>query len=448
MAAIVKRRGAYYLDFRNALGARIQKRFRTRAEAVDAFKLLVPLSGQRRGQLVGVDPRITVGAWVHHWLRQTAPPALKPCAWEAHHRACTRFIIPALGALRLTELRRGQIRAFLLYVQAHGRGPCRRPACRGAGAGCAHAAAPLAPGSVRHVYSALRACLQAAVDDELLPANPAAKLGGKRGLRVEPTKRERRQRIEQRVLAADELAQLTTATRRTAPAWYPLLLTYARAGLRLGEAIALEVEDFNPTAAILHVRQAFDQRRMRLGPPKHGPRDVDLTLSPELVSILRAHVSGLKRNALRTGQSLARWLFPSRTGTPVQARNVERAIARLARQAGLKRAVSPHDLRHTYGTLLIEAGVSPVYVQRQLGHASIQLTVDTYGATARPRLPANAVGLFDEMSATDNVTAEAAGQSAPTEAPATPRGVRSGDIVVTSGRPRRAGTGASRRKNK
>jgi integrase len=71
----------------------------------------------------------------------------------------------------------------------------------------------------------------------------------------------------------------------------------------------------------------------------------------------------------------------------VQARNVERAIARLARQAGLPRPVSPHDLRHTYGTLLIEAGVSPVYVQRQLGHASIQLTVGhlrCHGAPAAP----------------------------------------------------------------
>jgi hypothetical protein len=147
LETIVKRRGA----FRDALGARIQKRFRTRAEAVDAFKLLVPLSRQRRGRPVGVDPRITVGAWVHHWLRQTAPPALKPSAWEAHQRACTRHIVPRLGPVRLTELRRAQIRAFLLHVQAHGRDSCRRTGCRGVGADCAHAAAPLAPGSVRHV---------------------------------------------------------------------------------------------------------------------------------------------------------------------------------------------------------------------------------------------------------------------------------------------------------
>ena len=40
---------------------------------------------------------------------------------------------------------------------------------------------------------------------------------------------------------------------------------------------------------------------------------------------------------------------------------------------------SPHCLRHTFASLLLQQGESPAYVQRQLGHASIQLTVDTYG---------------------------------------------------------------------
>src|SRR5262245_31813668 len=106
MAAIVKRRGAYYLDFRDALGVRVQKRYRTKQAAEDAFKLLVPLSAQRRSRDGAVvDPRLTVGEWITQWLRAIAPPALKPRAWEAHDRACTRFIVPALGDVRLTTLR-------------------------------------------------------------------------------------------------------------------------------------------------------------------------------------------------------------------------------------------------------------------------------------------------------------------------------------------------------
>ena len=49
------------------------------------------------------------------------------------------------------------------------------------------------------------------------------------------------------------------------------------------------------------------------------------------------------------------------------------------KRAGLPLHFSPHCLRHSYASLLLQQGESPVYVQRQLGHASIKLTVDTYG---------------------------------------------------------------------
>src|SRR5262249_12118909 len=187
----------------------------------------------------------------------------------------------------------------------------------------------------------------------------------------------------------------TTTARTKARGWYPLVLVYARAGLRLGEGNALEVNDFRADPPVLHVRQAFDYKRMTLEAPKFGARDVDLSGSPELVAGLQAQVAGLKKRALKNGTKVPRWLFPSETGGPLQSRNVSRALARIGRHAGLTAGPSAQDLRHTYGTRLIEAGVSPVYVQRQLGHASIQLTVDTYGVTARPKLPPSAVGLLD-----------------------------------------------------
>lgn len=47
--------------------------------------------------------------------------------------------------------------------------------------------------------------------------------------------------------------------------------------------------------------------------------------------------------------------------------------------AGLPQHFTPHGFRHTFASLLLQQGESPAYVQRQLGHASIKLTVDTYG---------------------------------------------------------------------
>jgi integrase len=58
---------------------------------------------------------------------------------------------------------------------------------------------------------------------------------------------------------------------------------------------------------------------------------------------------------------------------------VRRVFVRLLKRAKLPLHFSPHSLRHTFASLLLQQGESPVYVQRQLGHASIKHTVDTHG---------------------------------------------------------------------
>ena len=312
----------------------------------------------------------------------TAPPALKPRAWEAHCDAFHRFIAPRLGTICLADLRRGRIRDFLIEVQAHGR---------------AHGDAPLSPASVRIVYPTLRAMLQAAVEDELIPGNPAARLGRTRGLRLEPTPRERQQRVEERVPEADGAppaprshadraagAHVVSAPPHRVPRRAPARRARRRPGRRLQ---SLRAEP--PRAAVREQAdapaRAAEARATGRPPP---------ALS-ELVAVLRAQVAGLRRRALQTGQPLAPWLFPTHAGTPPEPRNIARAVTRLCHQAGLPRRHSPHDLRHAYATLLVEAGAPLDYVQRQLGHASIQLTIDTYARCAKTKLPRHLVGALD-----------------------------------------------------
>jgi len=59
--------------------------------------------------------------------------------------------------------------------------------------------------------------------------------------------------------------------------------------------------------------------------------------------------------------------------------NVAKAFKRTLRAAALPPHHSPHSLRHTFASLLLQQGEAIQYVQRMLGHASITLTVDTYG---------------------------------------------------------------------
>jgi len=72
-------------------------------------------------------------------------------------------------------------------------------------------------------------------------------------------------------------------------------------------------------------------------------------------------------------------LFAEHGGGPIDPHNARRAFARRLKRAQLSSHFTPYCLRHTFASILIAEGKSPAYVQAQLGHASITLTVDTYG---------------------------------------------------------------------
>ena len=369
--AVFKWRGGWAHDYRDAAGIRHRT---THARKADAVAEAARVGIHRRGRLrPRIDPRSTVAEYAARWLQTIAPPTLKRRAFDAHASAVRLYIVPRLGTLRVTELRRSDVKAFLTSCQREGT-----------------SGRPLTRGSVRLVYSAIRAMLNAAIDDELVTGNVAAKLG--RQLRLQPTAHERQAATAQRVLEPAERRALLEAARTDGGGpWYPLVLTLDRAGLRVGEALALEVSDVRFEARRLRIRQALSDRTGELESPKHGPREVDL--SPGLAEVLEAHLSGLEVAAGAAGHPLGRWLFPSHAGTPLDAHNVRRAFRRLSRVAGLE-PVTPHDLRHTFGSTLATTEL-PQYVQQQMGHRDITTTIGTYGSAFHAH-PRRGVALLDE----------------------------------------------------
>ncbi len=81
---------------------------------------------------------------------------------------------------------------------------------------------------------------------------------------------------------------------------------------------------------------------------------------------------------MEKGTNTPQWVFPSLSGTPLEERNIRHVFKRMLEKAEL-RQIQIHDLRHTFASLLLQQGESVAYVKEQLGHASIQITVDTYG---------------------------------------------------------------------
>jgi integrase len=113
--------------------------------------------------------------------------------------------------------------------------------------------------------------------------------------------------------------------------------------------------------------------------PKNASRRT-VDLPQRAVEALRSHRKRQMEERLRAGSE---WqdeglLFASNKDTPLDAQNiVNRHFKPLLKRTGLP-GIRWHDLRHTYATLLLARGTHPTYVQKSLGHASVQLTLDRY----------------------------------------------------------------------
>lgn len=279
--------------------------------------------------------------------------------------------------------------------------------------------------SVRILHGVLRNLLNAAVDDGLIVGNPADKLG--RVLRLAQSPKARAEEIK-----AMDRAQLSTFLKASATPdrlhgrdrrYFPLFLVLARTGLRLGEGLALQWDDLDLAARSARIERSYSGRT--LGTPKSGyGRMVDL--SQDAVAVLRRLQVERKAQALQRGWGrVPEWVFCSTTGSLLEPRKVGLAFRQALKRAGLPPHFTPHGLRHSYASQLLQAGVSSAYVQRQLGHASITLTVDTYGRWL-PMENKAAVDALDEGSGSKVVAAPAARAGNPHEI----RGlVRTGSIV-------------------
>ena len=115
---------------------------------------------------------------------------------------------------------------------------------------------------------------------------------------------------------------------------------------------------------------------MLTGTKTRKSRRVDM--SDQLLEEMRSLQTKRKREALAAGTAeIVETVFHT-DGVPTSQNTIRNIWKRLLKKAEL-RNMRFHDIRHTYASLLLSRGESPVYVKEQLGHSSIQMTVDIYG---------------------------------------------------------------------
>ena len=154
------------------------------------------------------------------------------------------------------------------------------------------------------------------------------------------------------VLSREEAAQFLAAIESLK--YRTILSLCYGAGLRINEALNLEVGDIDSSRMMIRVRQA------------KGNKDRYVMLSPKLLELLRKYWKA-KRPGI--------WLFPRRgKDEHLTASTVQRACKRARRDSGLSKAVTPHTLRHSFASHLLEAGADLRTIQLLLGHNNIQTT--------------------------------------------------------------------------
>lgn len=217
---------------------------------------------------------------------------------------------------------------------------------------------PLAPGTIKTRFVNVRSVFRAAIRDGLIAVDPTENV------------RLPRQRKREAAMTVPEPAAVRLLLEAADERFVAFVAVAAFAGLRLGEAAALQVEDVDFLRRQLHVRrqvQRASEGRVEIRLPKYGSERT-VPVPDELLRILSAHIELGHRGD---------WLFQGAGDTPPHQNTVGYWWRKTAAAAGLV-GVRLHDCRHFYASGLIAAGCDVVTVQKALGHAKASTTLDTY----------------------------------------------------------------------
>jgi site-specific recombinase XerD len=160
------------------------------------------------------------------------------------------------------------------------------------------------------------------------------------------------------VLSVEEVGQLLEAA--PGPEYKAILGTAYGAGLRVSEVASLKIGDIDSTRMLIRVEQG------------KGRKDRNAMLSPQLLTLLRLWWKEGRRRGVMLPHG---WLFPGRSAAdPISTRQINRAIHEAAEAAGIRKRVSPHTLRHSFATHLLEQDVDIRVIQVLLGHSKLDTT--------------------------------------------------------------------------
>lgn len=344
--------GRWQAQFRPVPGGR--QKTRTAARKADVKRWL---DEQTASLVTGsyADPasgRVTFSAFYREWSARQV--------WAPGTRRAMDFAAGSVpfGEVQLRLIRRSHVEAWVKGMESRG----------------------LAASTIFTRMRNVRAAFRGAVTDQVIAADPSA------GVRLP---RRRRRDAAMTIPTPEQVGKILAAADDD---FRPFVALCAFAGLRLGEASAVQVRDLDWLRKSLRVTRQVQRAvgRVEVRPPKYGSERV-VHLPEPVVQLLSAYVD---RQGIDSSQDDG-WLFhDDQPGLPPTT--LRRRWGSTLLRAGVE-PLRLHDLRHFYASGLIAAGCDVVTVQRALGHASATTTLSTYShlwPTAEDRTRAAATSLY------------------------------------------------------
>ncbi len=343
---IKERNGSYYTQVW-AGGRRVTVTAKTKAEVRRKVRAL---QQQAEAGTLPSRERWTVADYMDRWLEDSVKQRVGSYrTHESYQQLARSYLLPALGHLKLTQIQPEHLEQVYRGMQDRG----------------------LSASTVHRTHAVVRSMLKQAAQRGHVPRNVATLV-----------QLPRVQRQELQTLDEEQVRRLLEAARGTR---HEALITLAvMTGLRQGELLGLRWADVDIEAGTLTVRFQLNHRGEFAQPKTRAARRT-MRLPTPVVEVLRAHKIRQMEDRLRAGEwwedhnlvFCSHRTWPKRAGTPLGHRNVFRAFKALLQKAGLP-DIRFHDLRHTAATMMLAHGVNIKVAQARLGHAQINLTLDTY----------------------------------------------------------------------
>jgi integrase len=297
------------------------------------------------------------------WLEVYIKSIRTQSTYERYEGVLRNHVYPALGNKPLDQIKRSDIKNLILTLHKKS----------------------LSKSSLELVRDVISGPMNYAIDEEIITANPVAGI-------FKQLKLERPRKLEKDPLNFSEVDLFLATCQKHFADYYTFFLTAFRTGMRSGELLALEWRDIDFNSKFILVQRTY--KRGRIGKTKTGKtRRVDM--SNQLIAALKHLQIKRKKQALKQGLGEPVEIIFHQDKKHIEQNFINKLFKRILKKAGM-RELNFHYIRHTFASLLLSNGESPVYVKEQLGHSKIGTTVDIYGHLI-PSSNREAVNRLDNM---------------------------------------------------